>query len=129
MIPTQRRGQAYDVYRLVVAAVIAGAILMVLLSIVMKIPGPVKNPDDFVRQAIGNMAESGGARQSEFLFQHGDMINLASAAAAGAIDVKCISVNIEPDVPWSCDQIQVACTPNNSGGDCSVTCTIYLKKI
>jgi|GEM_PF-7070313 len=56
-----RRGQAFEVFRLLIAAVIAGAILMVLLNVLGGLTITTQDPDDFVRQAVKSMAAEGGA--------------------------------------------------------------------
>jgi len=85
------RGQAFEVFRLLIAAVIAGAILMVLLSILGPVRPLTQNPDDFVKQSIKNLAREGGARTSQpVVFDHGMLINLRAAAAAAVIDPSCV---------------------------------------
>ena len=130
-----RRGQAFEVFRLLIAAVIAGAILMVLLNVLGGLTITTQDPDDFVKQAIKSMAAEGGAKTSNtIVFKSGMMVNLYAAADAAVIDHSCVGADVG-STKWSCNggicsyngarvrgYIQVVCnSPGTSGsvGTCS----------
>lgn len=133
-----RRGQAFEVFRLLIAAVIAGAILMVLLNVLGGLTITTQDPDDFVKQAVKSMASEGGAKTSNtIVFKKGMMVNLYAAADAAVIDHSCIGA-VKNNTNWSCSDgictydgakkrgyIQVICnSPDSSGvGDCTGSAT------
>ncbi len=110
-----RRGQAFEVFRLLIAAVIAGAILMVLLSVLGGLTITTQAPDDFIKQAIKSMATEGGVRTSNtIVFKNGMAVNLAAAAGAAVLDVGCVDTYVDATLPWSCDSSTHLC--DYSGG-------------
>ncbi len=138
-----RRGQAFEVFRLLIAAVIAGAILMVLLNVLGGLTITTQDPDDFVRQAVKSMAAEGGAKTSNtIIFKPGMMVNLKAAAGAATIGSDCVKADTGSVSGWSCSDgicsyqgpkirgyIQVVCNPPDSGsGDCPIVCTVTFKK-
>ncbi len=137
-----RRGQAFEVFRLLIAAVIAGAILMVLLNVLGGLTITTQDPDDFVRQAVKSMAAEGGAKSSNtIVFKTGMMVNLKAAAGAAVISSDCVTADTSEVSGWDCSDkvctysgpkvrgyIQVICNPPESGSSCPIECTVYFKK-
>ena len=146
-----RRGQAFEVFRLLIAAVIAGVILMVLLSILGGLTPATQDPDGFVRQTVGSLAATGGIRTlTGVIFKPGSYVDLQAAAHAGVLDVDCVKG--VSNAGWDCDNtnhiceynagtktrgsITVRCDPPSSGklGDCtglsgcSMACCITFTK-
>ena len=153
-----RRGQAFEVFRLLIAAVIAGAILMVLLNVLGGLTITTQDPDDFVKQAIKSMAAEGGAKTSNtIVFKSGMMVNLKAAAGAAVIDSSCVKSYVANGLKWSCNDktgicsytgprvrgyIQVICNPIDSSsggsqvgdcsddfGSCSMGCCVEFKSV
>ncbi len=141
-----RRGQAFEVFRLLIAAVIAGAILMVLLNVLGGLTITTQDPDDFVKQAIKSMASEGGAKTSNtIVFKSGMMVNLRAAAGAAVIPADCVDAKVDGGLQWSHidgddkvyqytgpkvrGYIQVICNPpEDTTSNCSIKCTVYFKK-
>lgn len=141
-----RRGQAFEVFRLLIAAVIAGAILMVLLNVLGGLTITTQDPDDFVKQAVKSMASEGGAKTSNtIVFKNGMMVNLRAAAGAAVIPADCIGAKVDDGLAWQPTDgdskvyqymgpkvrgyIQVICNPpDNTNSNCSIVCTVYFKK-
>jgi len=143
-----RRGQAFEVFRLLIAAVVAGAILMVLLNILGGLTITTQDPDDFIKQSIKSMATDGGVKTSStIVFKPGMAVNLKAAAAAATLNPDCVKKASDDSMcksggaadGWSCNDgictysggkvrgyIAVVCNPS-SGSDtsCPVTCDVY----
>ena len=75
-----RRGQAFEVFRLLIAAVVAGAILMVLLNVLNIIKPPSTNPKDAVKTLIQSYIDTGGGNGQEVEFQQGEIIDVKGIA-------------------------------------------------
>ncbi len=83
-----RRGQAFEVFRLLIAAVVAGAILMVLLNVLNIIKPPSTNPKDAVKTLIQSYIDTGGGNGQEVEFQQGEIIDVRGIA---------MSLGLSPD--------------------------------
>ena len=149
-----RRGQAFEVFRLLIAAVIAGAILMVLLNILGGVGIRTQDPQDFVNQAVQSLATTGGIKTSSTItFEKGQGILLAAAATAATMDTGCVKAatgtsyqssnsvlndscfDVSTDmIQYTCPQkrkakILVKCIPETSGASsCPVTCYVDIIK-
>ncbi len=143
-----RRGQAFEVFRLLIAAVIAGAILMVLLNILGGVGIRTQDPQDFVNQAVQSLANNGGIRTSAAItFEKGQAILLSAAATSATLDSSCVTCdNADIKVKgFTCSKskdgdilsytgahkvrakIQVKCAPQNDA-TCPVKCTVSIIK-
>jgi len=139
-----RRGQAFEVFRLLIAAVIAGAILMVLLNILHIIQPRTQDPQDFVNQAVQSLATTGGIKTSSTItFEKGQAILLSAAAAAATIDTGCVQAGsvFDPQcfntnggmIEYVCTQkrkakIRVKCEQSSSNPNCPVMCDVEIIK-
>jgi len=138
-----RRGQAFEVFRLLIAAVIAGAILMVLLNILGGVGIRTQDPQDFVNQAVQSLATTGGIKTSSTItFEKGQAILLSAAAASATLDSSCVDAGSVFDttcftasgdvIEYTCTQkkkakIRVKCVPQTSG-TCPVKCEVSIIK-
>ncbi len=77
------RGQAFEVFRLLIAAVVAGAVLMVLLNILGVIRPPSTDPGDAIKTLLQKYIETGGGSAQEVEF-----------VPPVTIDVKAIAQNL-----------------------------------
>ena len=74
------RGQAFEVFRLLIAAVIAGAVLMVLLNILNIIKPPSTDPADAIKNMIQKYIEIGGGGAQEVEFSPNTTIDVGAIA-------------------------------------------------
>jgi len=149
-----RRGQAFEVFRLLIAAVIAGAILMVLLNILGGVGIRTQDPQDFVNQAVQSLATTGGIKTSSVItFEKGQAILLSAAATSATLDPECVLPATQGQqsdssllgsnecfkvdnglIEYVCTQktkakIRVTCIPETGGNTtCPVTCYVDIIK-
>ena len=88
-----RRGQAFEVFRLLIAAVVAGAILMVLLNVLNIIKPPSTNPKDAVKTLIQSYIDTGGGNGQEVEFQQGEIIDVKGIAMSLGLSPESVCVN------------------------------------
>lgn len=75
------RGQAFEVFRLLIAAVVAGAVLMVLLNILGVIRPPSTDPGDAIKTLLQKYMETGGGSAQEVEFVPPITVNVKTIAA------------------------------------------------
>ncbi len=150
------RGQAFEVFRLLIAAVVAGAILMVLLGLLQNLITPTTDPQTAAAQLVKKYATYGGTGATDYIqFRKGMAIDAAAIAREAYLDPSCVGVSADNDVGgFNCTDgrciytndigtraiIFVECGDNvtlsNSGtttggagtGSCSIKCQITVKK-
>lgn len=74
------RGQAFEVFRLLIAAVVAGAVLMVLLNILGVIRPPSTDPGDAIKTLLQKYIETGGGSAQEVEFVPPITVNVKTIA-------------------------------------------------
>lgn len=92
MVLAMRRGQAFEVFRLLIAAVVAGAILMVLLQILGGFVIPTQNPQNVAVQYVKNNRTYGGTSTTldPITFKRGTTIDLRAVAREAAVSKECL---------------------------------------
>ncbi len=124
------RGQAFEVFRLLIAAVVAGAVLMVLLNVLNVIKPPSTDPGDAIKtlvQKYYNQGSGGGTQDVEF--QSGTIIEVGGIGNAIGIGAENVCVKQSIDVFSSyvqmCGHSGIVC--NESSGTIQYTGRTRLK--
>ncbi len=87
------KGQAFEVFRLLIAAVIGGAILMVLLGILQGIISPTTDPQTATAQLVKKNSKFGGIGTTDVITFRKDMyIDLRAVAREAYLDTECVKV-------------------------------------
>jgi hypothetical protein len=89
------RGQAFDTFKLMIAAVVAVAILGILLSILGNIKPPAGDPKSVANQLLRECAPTCGAKTSDVIRFHGvagDKINAEEFTTGTGVDATSVSV-------------------------------------
>ncbi len=149
------RGQAFEVFRLLIAAVVAGAILMVLLGLLGGITTPTTDPQSATEQLVKKFSINGGTGSTDYIeFRKGMAIDAEAIAVAASLDKECVYIDTQ-NLPTGFDacesnkgkcveytrnigmkaRIKVRCTVNdnydnytNNQTKCPVECTISILK-
>ena len=144
------RGQAFEVFRLLIAAVVAGAILMVLLGLLQGLVTPTTDPQTAAAQLVKRNATYGGVGSTDLIdFRRGMAIDARAIAREAYLDLGCVGVKAEVD-GFDCSdgvceyvapvgtkaRIRVECSPdvtvdNTGGGDCpdgAIRCQITITR-
>ncbi len=87
------RGQAFEVFRLLIAAVVAGAVLMVLLGILNVIRPPSTDPADAIKTLLQKYIETGGGGAQEVEFVPPVVIDVKSIAQNLGYPADAVCVN------------------------------------
>ena len=91
------KGQANSVFKILIAAVVAGAILMILMNVLKPIPLPVENPNDSATNLVkSNINSSGIPDFTEVTFSKDDSLNSKTIALKSKIidkDRVCVLVS------------------------------------
>lgn len=131
------RGQAFEVFRLLIAAVVAGAVLMILMNILGTITGPATNPQDVAVQLVKKYIDTTGEEESSVLtFQRGKVIMASAIARQVGVETKCIVLKSEVDMAklqgnkivikrQFKGRIHVLCEDDD---ECGVKCTVTVKR-
>jgi len=97
------RGQAFSVFKLLIAAVVAGAILLILLQTLDVLPDiGSQNPNESAANAVKSQINSPSLPQfvDNVTFEKDDSLNArAIAADSRSLDASQICVIISPNVP------------------------------
>lgn len=84
-----RRGQAFDTFKLMIAAVVAVAILGILMGILSQLSLPTGNPESVFQSMMSYCVQSPGSTKTSdivnFKGSAGDMISLGNAMRSGGI--------------------------------------------
>ena len=75
------RGQAFEVFRLLIASVVAGAVLMVLLNILGVIRPPSTDPGDAIKTLLQKYMVTGGGSAQEVEFVPPIVVDVRTIAA------------------------------------------------
>jgi hypothetical protein len=75
-----RRGQAFEVFRLLIAAVVAMVILMVLFNVLNLVRPPGTSAKEAVKNLIESYIETGGGNGAEVEFQKGELVSISGIA-------------------------------------------------
>ncbi len=87
------RGQAFEVFRLLIAAVVAGAILMVLLGLIQNLVTPTTDPQTAAAQLVKKYSRYGGAGSTDLIdFRKGMTIDAKAIAREAYLDEDCVRV-------------------------------------
>ncbi len=134
------RGQAFEVFRLLIAAVVAGAILMVLLGILGGLTTPTQDPQEVAAQLVTKLSNNfgGTATSDPITFKKGSSIYLPAVAAKAALSRECVKGDVDSALSsrFKVDgdyikyegstnftaRVKVECT--ESQGECPVECTV-----
>ena len=105
MLSMNNKGQSFDVFKLLISAVIAVVILSVLMGMISQIffnaDKPIKIASRMLKDMTGSMYNT--VREPSVKFSPNDSINAASLAEdSGGIqkDQVCVSVGTLTDPPW-----------------------------
>ncbi len=94
-----KRGQAFEVFRLLIAAVVAGAILMVLLQILGSFTTPTQDPQKVAAQFVRDLSGYGGVRVSDpITFKKNMAIDLAAVAREASVPEDCVFGAVADDL-------------------------------
>lgn len=137
-----RRGQAFEVFRLLIAAVVAGAILMVLLQILGGFVTPTQDPQKVAAQFVKDLSTYGGVRVSDpITFKPDTTIDLAAVAREASLSADCVCPGkneTSGDFSMGRDyityngrsnyvaRVKVACGENKCGGCKEIGCEISI---
>ena len=87
-----RKGQAFEVFRLLIAAVVAGAILMVLLQILGGFATPTQDPQKVAAQFVKDLRDYGGIKVSDpITFKKNTTIDLGAVSREAAVPEDCVT--------------------------------------
>ena len=87
-----RKGQAFEVFRLLIAAVVAGAILMVLLQILGGFVTPTQDPQKVAAQFVKDLSTYGGTKVSDpITFKKNTTIDLGAVSREAAVPEDCVT--------------------------------------
>ena len=87
-----KKGQAFEVFRLLIAAVVAGAILMVLLQILGGFVTPTQDPQKVAAQFVKDLSTYGGTKVSDpITFKKGATIDLGAVSREAAMPTNCVT--------------------------------------
>ena len=90
------RGQAFEVFRLLIAAVVAGAILMVLLGLIQNLVTPTTDPQTAAAQLVKKYSRYGGAGSTDMIdFRKGMAIDPKAIAREAYLDPNCVEVKTD----------------------------------
>ncbi len=78
------RGQAYSVFKLLIAAIVAVAVLYILLNIIIRVIPPGNNVQDVAAQMIGKQKDQPGQIDTSTSVTFGAGTSLASKALVGS---------------------------------------------
>ncbi len=142
------RGQAFEVFRLLIAAVVAGAILMVLLGMLQNLITPTTDPQTAAAQLVKKFATYGGYGSTDYIqFRKGMAIDAEAIAREAYLGKGCVDIDssdvsnlfktcedrdtktcVVYDYPvGSRVRIIVNCE-QQTGGECNIKCTLKLVK-
>ncbi len=94
-----KRGQAFEVFRLLIAAVVAGAILMVLLQILGSFTTPTQDPQKVAAQFVRDLSGYGGVRVSDpITFKKNTTIDLNAVAREASIPPDCVTGGVSSTI-------------------------------
>ena len=137
------RGQAFEVFRLLIAAVVAGAILMVLLGILGGLTTPTQDPQEVAAQLVTKLSNNfgGTATSDPITFKKGSAIYLPAVAAKAALGKDCVAGDVDDALSTRFKveddyityegstnftaRVKVTCE-EESGGSCPVKCTVTI---
>lgn len=90
------RGQAFEVFRLLIAAVVAGAILMVLLGLLQGLITPTTDPQTAAAQLVKKYSTYGGVGSTDLIdFRKGMAIDSRAIAREAYLDPGCVGVSTD----------------------------------
>ena len=136
------RGQAFEVFRLLIAAVVAGAILMILLGILQGMVTPTQDPQQAAAQLVKKYSDYGGKGTSDVItFTPGSSIYLPGVAAEASMDTECVKGAVDQKMSSRFStsdeyitysgktnykaRLQVECIQEtSSGSECPIECTV-----
>jgi len=140
------RGQAFEVFRLLIAAVVAGAILMVLLGLLQGLITPTTDPQTAAAQLVKKYATYGGVGSTDLIdFRKGMAIDARAIAREAYLDEGCVIVDTDLEGFKCTDnkvceytsnvgtkaRIRVECAEDVDGinnSDCSMECRITITR-
>jgi len=141
------QGQAYEVFRLLIAAVVAGAVLMTLIGLLQRITTPTTDPQSTATEIVRKYIDAGGYEISrELIFGPGKAISASNIAHKVGVDEACIVVTKDSkisDGKIKCNgdntrcivvsrnpfraKLEVECSEKKGGANCSgIGCTIKI---
>ncbi len=92
------RGQAFEVFRLLIAAVVAGAILMVLLGLIQNLVTPTTDPQTAAAQLVKKYSRYGGAGSTDMIdFRKGMAIDANAIAREAYLNDGCVKIRADVD--------------------------------
>ncbi len=136
------RGQAFEVFRLLIAAIVAGAVLMLLMNILNIIQPPGQDPQEALTSLLQKNGTYGGIGTTDYItFRSGMGIDLKAAAYKAQMDPQCVI--LEDDLPTGFDEVgekkylytsntprryklQVDCDITQNNNDCPVECKVKI---
>ncbi len=135
------RGQAFEVFRLLIAAVVAGAVLMILMGLLQRITTPTTDPQSTAAEIVQKYIDTGGYEISrELVFEPGKAISASYIAHRVGVDEKCIKLEsdlskitcnggrcvVKSRSPFRA-KLEVECGEDVVGGDCGgIGCRIKI---
>lgn len=101
------KGQAFDAFKLLIAAVVAGAILVILLGIISGITNPQQEPPQVMKQLVQSVRGGGVAKISSQVvtFKTGEIYEADGIATSAGLNIG--------DVVFCCGGVSQKC----GGGD------------
>ncbi len=103
------KGQAFEVFRLLIAAVVAGAILMVLLGLLQGLITPTTDPQTAAAQLVKKYSTYGGVGSTDLIdFRKGMAIDARAIAREAYLDLGCVGVKADID-GFDCSSTQGVC--------------------
>lgn len=95
------RGQAFSVFQLLIAAVVAGAILVILLQVLGTLPGISQDPNEVAGSSVQTQIDNiGSPAFKKVTFENGSNLTAKTIAAkSSAIPPEKVCVGVSEDVP------------------------------
>jgi hypothetical protein len=138
------RGQAFEVFRLLIAAVVAGAILMVLLGLIQNLVTPTTDPQTAAAQLVKKFSRYGGTGSTDLIdFRKGMAIDAKAIAREAYLDPECVKVSVAQELSgFNCSdnvceydntvgtkaRIKVKCDEGIPKNDCEIGCEITIER-
>ncbi len=145
------RGQGFDVFRLLIAAVVAGAILMILLGLMQGLITPTTDPQTAAAQLVKKYSRYGGQGSTDLIdFRKGMAIDAKAIAREAYLPTECVEVQVGENTDFgskfNCEdgsvceytsnvgtkaRIKVRCDsdlPDFQGKNCDIGCIITIER-